>query len=454
MGLKSLVCRKISFLVPLALTSLILGGGSSALATMTWTGVSTQSVSSTDLTDLTKPIVFGGIAGTCTADANNSATCDSCDGVTNGKISVCNKNNIYPNLKVVITLQTATTGFVDTDFYIESGSNSKSNFINHSVVSGGTLTAILTWGEICEVLGQANCANEVSGEVTIGLKNTTANISDSIVVTFRTRIADVNADTTYTDCDTAAGTGGACHYKALRGDEKIYADDLVFVSGYPTSAVSGIPFKDVLIFYETKDGASEADDTTLINTLSNKSAFASFGATASASPPVNDNRVTGLKNGQRYCTMMANRDAAGVISFFTPSAILSDSSLICATPTKVVGLLDDKSCFIATAAFGSSMAPEVESFRQFRNHFLLSNPVGKAFVRFYYAHSPYYANLIAESEVAKAVVRAALWPLLIFARVTLVFGFWLTVAFFGLGALGIFEIYRRFFLGRRFRGEL
>jgi hypothetical protein len=100
------------------------------------------------------------------------------------------------------------------------------------------------------------------------------------------------------------------------------------------------------------------------------------------------------------------------------------------------------------------MAPEVESFRQFRNHFLLTNPVGKSFVRFYYKHSPYYANLIAQSEVAREAVRVFLWPLLVFAKVSLVFGFWLTVVFSALSALGIYEVYRRFFLGRRFRGEL
>lgn len=67
-------------------------------------------------------------------------------------------------------------------------------------------------------------------------------------------------------------------------------------------------------------------------------------------------------------------------------------------------------CFIATAAFGSSESAEVKTLRVFRDHYLLSNPLGKKFVKFYYAHSPSLASYIKDKPALKAIVRLALKP--------------------------------------------
>ena len=69
-------------------------------------------------------------------------------------------------------------------------------------------------------------------------------------------------------------------------------------------------------------------------------------------------------------------------------------------------------CFIATAAYGSFLADEVWMLRKFRDEVLLSFPLGRHFVEFYYRHSPPLANAIAESPSARAVVRVGLSPLI------------------------------------------
>jgi len=67
-------------------------------------------------------------------------------------------------------------------------------------------------------------------------------------------------------------------------------------------------------------------------------------------------------------------------------------------------------CFIATAAYGTPMAQEVEILREFRDEYLLTNPVGQALVDFYYKVSPPIAEFITEHPSLKPIVRAGLVP--------------------------------------------
>ncbi|MCM8772450.1 MAG: hypothetical protein NC922_05230 [Candidatus Omnitrophica bacterium] len=76
-------------------------------------------------------------------------------------------------------------------------------------------------------------------------------------------------------------------------------------------------------------------------------------------------------------------------------------------------------CFIATAAYGSPFEKHVEILRQFRDKYLLTNSPGKAFVRWYYSHSPRYAKVIATSEPLKLITRILLIPVYLLALVTL-----------------------------------
>lgn len=69
-------------------------------------------------------------------------------------------------------------------------------------------------------------------------------------------------------------------------------------------------------------------------------------------------------------------------------------------------------CFIATAAYGSPLAPEVEALRLFRDKYLITNPAGRAFVGLYYRLSPPIARCVSERPALRPVVRAALKPVL------------------------------------------
>ena len=62
-------------------------------------------------------------------------------------------------------------------------------------------------------------------------------------------------------------------------------------------------------------------------------------------------------------------------------------------------------CFIATAAYGTPVAEEIDILRQFRDEFLLQNAPGRAFVAIYYTTSPPVAEFISEHEVLRTGVR-------------------------------------------------
>jgi hypothetical protein len=56
------------------------------------------------------------------------------------------------------------------------------------------------------------------------------------------------------------------------------------------------------------------------------------------------------------------------------------------------------------------MAKEIQILRDFRDGYLLTNPLGQALVDIYYGTSPPVAEFIAEHPSLKPVVRAGLLP--------------------------------------------
>jgi hypothetical protein len=101
-------------------------------------------------------------------------------------------------------------------------------------------------------------------------------------------------------------------------------------------------------------------------------------------------------------------------------------------------------CFIATAAFGSPLAPQVQLLREIRDRFLLPYSPGRMAVQAYYAVSPPIAGVISRSETLRAIVRFSLIPILGWAAMTL----WSPAIGLGIpalpGILGVLLVTRRY----------
>jgi len=75
-----------------------------------------------------------------------------------------------------------------------------------------------------------------------------------------------------------------------------------------------------------------------------------------------------------------------------------------------------KQCLIATAAFGSELAPQVQTLRELRDNTLLKTTSGSAFMTafnsVYYTFSPTVAEWERQNPVFKEMVKAAITPLI------------------------------------------
>jgi hypothetical protein len=65
----------------------------------------------------------------------------------------------------------------------------------------------------------------------------------------------------------------------------------------------------------------------------------------------------------------------------------------------------DDACFIATAAYGTSTATEIDTLRAFRDEVLLESTLGSKLVEWYYQASPPLADFISENQPLRTLVR-------------------------------------------------
>lgn len=116
-----------------------------------------------------------------------------------------------------------------------------------------------------------------------------------------------------------------------------------------------------------------------------------------------------------------SEDGSATVSGSTASGSIRSASSLTAFDTGGAGDDggSDDTCFIATAAYGTPMAQEINTLRSVRDSYLLNNALGSAFVDTYYRLSPVVADKVAESPALAAVVRAALTPFILVGKLIL-----------------------------------
>ena len=116
--------------------------------------------------------------------------------------------------------------------------------------------------------------------------------------------------------------------------------------------------------------------------------------------------VTGLLPATQYYIGIRAAD-----NCFNSSGV---ASLKVTTADAKVGEVD--ACFVATAAYGSVMANDVEMLRHFRDSVLQRTALGELAVETYYTFGPAAAGMISQSELLRETARDALRPIVATVR--------------------------------------
>lgn len=370
-----------------------------------------------------KPVIYGGMAGTCTSDAmDGTNTCNSCTTT----VAVCNSQRVYAGLKLYFEIQTDNTAIVTATSKILLKSDTTIIALESAqpaMAANTVLSGYITWGALCNALGSASCGSSFLKNLTIGIDKDGDDAFDERL-DFQIAVSVPNATTpptNHSNCESAdaADYEGFCHFTVLSGDKKVYVKSpKAPTSTYPQTGTQGISFKRVRFYY-----IQGAENTPAVfNDINPTISYKDLSVTISGNDfYLTTNTIEGLDNDTTYYFMMANVDVAGNVEYFSPASYLNVAQHS-ATTGEVVGLLDDQKCFIATAAFGSPLTFEVTKLRQFRDLFLKSNKWGRAFVEFYYQYSPQYAAYIKGSPTLKFAVRVVLWPIFGFTELILTLG--------------------------------
>jgi hypothetical protein len=129
---------------------------------------------------------------------------------------------------------------------------------------------------------------------------------------------------------------------------------------------------------------SGIDGAALVGTVSGPGAFATINFTAG--------ETTGTSTLDLSDVIVRDADNQPVVTDVTGGSVTIEEE-------------GNGGCFIATAAYGTEAAEEIDVLRAFRDEVLLESTVGSQLVELYYQTSPPVADFISENSLLRTIVR-------------------------------------------------
>lgn len=436
-----------SVVVSSALTSL------PALAQFPVLQTTFENVSGTEIS-VSAVTLYGSITGRSYASCTNDVPCNTCQDQAGQILRPCNVAAIAPNTILKITFPATVAGVLRVMH--DNTTTALGGFTPTNVLAGSPAVIQIPWSELCNYVnaGDSACAVNGSKSIIIGIDPfvngvAVGNLTNAAVK--QTIAIQVVSSGLCTNNDSGSCNGGIYKFDVRAGDQKAYLRNLTsenasfpVISG-PSGGVTVAKLRAYYVPATSNDllGANScATDAQLIR---NGSPHVDI----EISKPndvieLSDDAIKSLSNLKKYVFKLAMVDKAGNVSYFTQDsecgdligpdagrrAVAAVNGNHVVIPDEVTGLLSGgNNCFIATAAYGSSLDPRVQTFRDLRDRFLLTSSVGQKFVGFYYKHSPPLADFIGRSEILKTLVRWILWPLWALSSLLMSFGYILTIMF-------------------------
>jgi hypothetical protein len=368
------------------------------------------------------PIFYGGMVGSIPPSGDGTNTLDTC--AANGPVvQACNTAAVYGTLILRVVATHADAG------NLLIGRSSDRTLLTPAISPNSDSAGVL-WNTICQNMGTtgggADCASlttSTTGQFKLFIDKNNNNLidSDEEGADFQVKLVHVPDG-----MDTYSGAQGISDFTPYPGDEKAYIEDPVVPTGSLTTSW-GSQATRVRVFISANNmteatpasGLTPQDLTVVTNGLT-----------------LDNSIVDGLTNGQRTFFRLGIVDEGMNVSLLFPPAATDDcdsggtTCKYAVTPDEVLGLLtNDVNCFVATAAYGSSLEPKIDTFREFRFKRLLPYSWGRAFVKWYYHYGPYLARYIHDKPTMRAGARLILWPAYGFTRIALTFGIYPAMAF-------------------------
>lgn len=420
---------------------------SSAHATVTISSVDGVSAWESGAT----PIFYGGTAGDGTV-CTGTGLCNNCDDAA-GALLACNRTRITQNtIAYVYFTSDAKDGKATIT---ESDGTSPLYQSTGSTTHGNTASIQITWDALCaQMTGgpTVNCEDDGTSDlngslsVRIGIDGDADGLlssSNDDYITASFRAIRLMGDTVSTASGSAsAATNGIYDWSVYPGDAKVYLENITAWEGFPSSA-NGVTYTKVHLL-SVERATKDCDVNLFGNSFVNPDSGKVVTQDLNSEGDLSDERFFGYANDTTfYMFKVALEDKAGNIGLFTSDAVADcDPDKHVVMPGEVFGLLkDQQNCFISTAAFGSRMSPQVETFRNFRDEFLVTNWLGRKLTLLYYDYSPKLAKAIAKDDYLRLTSRIALYPFLIFAKLALEIGFFGATLTFAIILLAFFQLW-------------
>ena len=426
------------------------------------------------------PTIYGGTAGLAltTGSSNSAGLVDTCasPNKAGSQLFACNNQAITPATVITFFFGSTTVDGVPSVTYVASIGGAATSITNipSPIAIHNSLGAVqTTWGALCGYMAQQNpggidstCKLTVPGtSVSLALLATitgtgASTIPGSTPAPATTATTDtLNFQVTVIDGDPLVrsdGTSfapacspsdpssdvGVCHFELIAGDSSAKIQTLYSAASFPN--LYTVPITNIIAVYAQGQNAFASIKPPSPAYGNNFYSMAVNPTSTTGNITLSPQIIPNLNNDTFYSVKIALQDAAGNIGFFTSGAndvtttspptgddyscifTSSPTGYLCHEPEPgaVVGVLSQNiNCFIATAAYGSPLAPQIQILREFRDRIMIPTGWGRRFVRYYYKNGPIYARYIAGKDFLRALVRGALWPLVGFAHLALKIGF-------------------------------
>ena len=299
---------------------------------------------------------------------------------------------------------TLVQAFVDTEWRAETTVDAESKYVLLLPGPGGTVTF-----KVAGVTAHES-ATWVSGQLDEPFNLTIDTLSG---VAYDLTMAAAPAGTgTATDVTNAPpyAAGVAVSIKAVPATGYHFshwtaAPAVVFGNANAASTTFTMPAADVTVT------ANFAEGSAYTLTITASPVMGGTATDVTGAPPYGEGEVVSIQavaaSGYQFVRWTAtagafsNANAASTI-FQMPGADVT------VTATFEVATTSGLGCFIATAAYGSPTAEQIDVLREFRDVVLLESTAGSQFVALYYKLSPPVADFISGSSFLRSFVRVLL----------------------------------------------